>query len=417
MSPRSDTEPIDRLFRTKSAQAVASLARIFNDFDRAEDAVQDAYLTALERWSHGRMPSNPAGWILTTARNQAIDRLRHEKSATSKLELLARLEALASQDHEEPVLDDRLGMIFACCHPALNLDTRIALTLRFAAGFTVEEISGTLLVAQTTIAQRLVRAKRKIRDVRLPFAVPESTALPERLSDVLRVLYLIFNEGYASSTHANRVRAELCDEAQRLAELLEQLLPSEPEIAGLRALMLFHDARRDTRVDELGDAVLLEEQDRSRWDARKIIRGLTLLDAALRHRYVGPYQLQAAIAAEHVRALAWEETNWFRIRTHYDALYALDPSPVIALNRSVAIAYTVGDEMGLQAIESVRESGVLDEYAPLFGAQGELLRRLGRSEEAASAFQRAISVSQSEPERRFFAKRLALVASGLADSS
>jgi len=409
LSTRPDIERIDRLFRTKSAQAVASLARIFNDFDRAEDAVQDAYLTALERWPQSGMPSNPAGWILTTARNRAIDRLRHEQNATSKHELLAHLEALVPQDYEEPVLDDRLGLIFACCHPALNLDTRIALTLRFAAGFTVEEIAGTLLVAQTTIAQRLVRAKRKIRDARLPFAVPESTALPQRLSDVLRVLYLIFNEGYASSTHANRVRAELCDEAQRLAELLEQLLPSEPEIAGLRALMLFHDARRDTRVDEFGDAVLLEEQDRSRWDARKIVRGLTLLDVALRHAYVGPYQLQAAIAAEHARAPAWEETNWFRIRAHYDALYALDPSPVVALNRSVAVAYTAGDEMGLRAIELVRESGVLDEYAPLFGAQGELLRRLGRSEEAAFAFQRAISVSQSEPERRFFAKRLALV--------
>ncbi len=409
MSTRPDIERIDRLFRTKSAQAVASLARIFNDFDRAEDAVQDAYLTALERWPQSGMPSNPAGWILTTARNRAIDRLRHEQNATSKHELLAHLEALVPQDYEEPVLDNRLGLIFACCHPALNLDTRIALTLRFAAGFTVEEIAGTLLVAQTTIAQRLVRAKRKIRDARLPFAVPESTALPQRLSDVLRVLYLIFNEGYASSTHANRVRAELCDEAQRLAELLEQLLPSEPEIAGLRALMLFHDARRDTRVDEFGDAVLLEEQDRSRWDARKIVRGLTLLDVALRHAYVGPYQLQAAIAAEHARAPAWEETNWFRIRAHYDALYALDPSPVVALNRSVAVAYTAGDEMGLRAIELVRESGVLDEYAPLFGAQGELLRRLGRSEEAAFAFQRAISVSQSEPERRFFAKRLALV--------
>jgi len=409
LSTKPDIERIDRLFRTKSAQAVASLARIFNDFDRAEDAVQDAYLTALERWPQSGMPSNPAGWILTTARNRAIDRLRHEQNATSKHELLAHLEALVPQDYEEPVLDDRLGLIFACCHPALNLDTRIALTLRFAAGFTVEEIAGTLLVAQTTIAQRLVRAKRKIRDARLPFAVPESTALPERLSDVLRVLYLIFNEGYASSTHANRVRAELCDEAQRLAELLEQLLPSEPEIAGLRALMLFHDARRDTRVDEFGDAVLLEEQDRSRWDARKIVRGLTLLDVALRHAYVGPYQLQAAIAAEHARAPAWEETNWFRIRAHYDALYALDPSPVVALNRSVAVAYTAGDEMGLRAIELVRESGVLDEYAPLFGAQGELLRRLGRSEEAAFAFQRAISVSQSEPERRFFAKRLALV--------
>jgi len=409
LSTRPDIERIDRLFRTKSAQAVASLARIFNDFDRAEDAVQDAYLTALERWPQSGMPSNPAGWILTTARNRAIDRLRHEQNATSKHELLTHLEALVPQDYEEPVLDDRLGLIFACCHPALNLDTRIALTLRFAAGFTVEEIAGTLLVAQTTIAQRLVRAKRKIRDARLPFAVPESTALPQRLSDVLRVLYLIFNEGYASSTHANRVRAELCDEAQRLAELLEQLLPSEPEIAGLRALMLFHDARRDTRVDEFGDAVLLEEQDRSRWDARKIVRGLTLLDVALRHAYVGPYQLQAAIAAEHARAPAWEETNWFRIRAHYDALYALDPSPVVALNRSVAVAYTAGDEMGLRAIELVRESGVLDEYAPLFGAQGELLRRLGRSEEAAFAFQRAISVSQSEPERRFFAKRLALV--------
>lgn len=397
------------MFRAKSAQAVASLARIFNDFDRAEDAIQEAYIIALERWPQSGMPSNPAAWIVATARNRAIDRLRREKTAAAKYELLASLEALVTPDNEEPAMDDRLGMIFASCHPALNLDTRIALTLRFAAGFTVEEIASALLVAQPTISQRLVRAKRKIRESRVSFSVPQSTALPERLNDVLLVLYLIFNEGYASSAHANRVRADLCDEAQRLVELIERLLPAEPEIASLHALMLFHDSRRETRVDDSGNSVLLEEQDRSRWDARKIVRGLNLLDAALRHRSVGPYQLQAAIAAEHARAPAWEATNWFRIRAHYDALHALDPSPVIALNRGVAIAYTDGDETGLRAMDEVQQSGLLDEYAPLFAARAELLRRLGRSGEAAAAFARAIALSQSESERRFLEKRLALL--------
>ncbi len=387
-------------------RAVASVARVFGDFDLAEDAVQDAYLIALERWPREGTPRSPAGWIVTTARSRALDRLRRAKTAASKHDLIARLEALTPQLVEEPRMDDRLGMIFAACHPALELEARITLTLRFAAGLTVEEIATALLLAKPTVAQRLVRAKHKIADARIPFALPEDAALPQRLNDVLLVAYLIFNEGYASSTNPSRIRADLCEEAQRLTLLLEGLLPAEPEIAGLHALMLFHDARRETRIDQSGEAVLLEDQDRLRWDTRKILLGLNLLETAQRHRAPGPYQLQASIASEHARAPTWEATNWFRIRAHYDALYALDPTPVVALNRSIAIAYTEGDEAGLLAVDSAAAAGALEDYGPLYAARAELLRRLGRREASRDAYRRAIELTRSEPERRFLRKRL-----------
>ncbi|MGZ3497492.1 MAG: RNA polymerase sigma factor [Vulcanimicrobiaceae bacterium] len=412
MTTKCDPTQVDRLFRTESAQAVARLARYFNDFERAEDAVQDAYLIALERWPRDGLPRSPAAWIVTAARNCAIDRLRRERVAATKYEQLVRLETALGEDggFDEPMMDDRLAMIFTACHPALSLETRIALTLRFAAGFTVGEIASALLVAQPTIAQRLVRAKRKIREARILFVVPEAPALPERLADVLRVLYLIFNEGYASSTHATRVRADLCDEALRLVTLLEQLLPSEPEISGLHALMLFHDARRATRVDENDDAVLLEDQDRSCWDARKIVRGLTLLDNALRYQHIGPYQVQAAIAAEHARAESFEATNWFRIRRWYDALQNITPSPIVALNRSVAIAYTEGCEAALHEVDAIVESGELDDYAPLFTSRAEYLRRLERFEESREFYDRALALTQSDSDRRFIEKRLREIA-------
>jgi RNA polymerase sigma-70 factor (ECF subfamily) len=410
LNTTTDADRIDRLFRSESGRAVASLARIFNDFDRAEDAVQDAYLAAAERWPRDGVPSNPSAWIVAAARNSAIDRLRREKTAASKYELIAGLESIAPGGvafDEETAMDDRLAMIFAACHPSLNDDTRIALTLRFAAGLTVPEIAAALLASQAAIAQRLVRAKRKIREARIPFHVPDAAALPQRLHDVLRVVYLIFNEGYASSTHADRVRGELCDEALRLTKLLERLLPAEPEIAGLHALIVFHDARRETRVDADGDPVLLEDQDRARWDARKILDGLTLLDEALRHRAIGPYQLQAAIAAEHARAATWPETNWFRIREWYDALLEIDDSPIVELNRCVAIAYTAGPQAGLAAIDAISSRGALDDYSPLFAARAEFLRRLDRTAEARQAYVRATALTQSASERRFFEKRLA----------
>lgn len=408
MNTRCNPAQVDRLFRTESAQAVASLARHFNDFERAEDAVQDAYLIALERWPREGLPRKPAAWIVTAARHCAIDRLRRERVAATKYEQLAHLERLAARDDEddEPAMDDRLAMIFTACHPALNLETRIALTLRFAAGFTVEEIASALLATQPTIAQRLVRAKRKIRDAHILFAVPEAPALPERLGDVLSVLYLIFNEGYASSTHATRVRIDLCEEALRLVALLERLLPSEPEIAGLHALMLFHHARRTTRIDANGDAVLLEDQDRSRWDARAIVRGLTLLDDALRYRHAGPYQAQAAIAAEHARAESFAATNWFRIRRWYDALIELAPSPIVALNRTVAIAYTDGYEAALRELDAIARTGDLDEYAPLFTSRAEYLRRLERFDESRESYRCALALTHGDADRRFIERRL-----------
>jgi RNA polymerase sigma-70 factor (ECF subfamily) len=409
---KTDAGAIDRLFRTESGRAVATLARIFNDFDRAEDAVQDAYAIALERWPREGVPDNPAAWIATTARNRAIDRLRREKTAAYKHELLARLGDLHERgpEFEERAMDDNLAMIFAACHPSLNDDSRITLTLRYAAGLAVNEIAAALLAAPATIAQRLVRAKRKIRQAMIPFGVPDGAALTERLHDVLRVIYLIFNEGYASSTHAQRIRAELCDEAIRLIRLLERLMPAEPEIAGLHALMLFHDARRSARVDERGETVLLEDQDRSNWDARKIVQGLTLLDGALRHRAIGPYQAQAAIVAEHARAQTWEETNWFRIRDWYGVLLELEPSPVVELNRAVAIAYADGSQAGLHALEAAAAGGALDLYPPLYAARGELLGRLGRLADAREAYDRAIELTQSAPERRLLEKRVARLA-------
>lgn len=409
MSGNPSLDEIGRLFRGQSARAVATLARAFNDFDRAEDAVQEAYATALQRWPSDGIPRNPSAWIISTARNRAIDQVRREKTHAVKHEILARLEAAAPAapaNIQEHVMDDRLEMLFAACHPALTTETRIALTLRFAAGLTVEEIAAALLVSQATVAQRLVRAKRKIREARIPFALPNASALPGRLDDVLCVVYLIFNEGYSSSTHASLIRAELCNEALRLIELLEQLLPAEPEIAGLHALVLFHDARRETRLDTNGDPILLEDQDRSQWDARKIVRGLSLLEDAGRHHRPGPYQWQAAIAAEHARAPVWESTNWFRIRAFYEALYALDPSPVVALNRTVAIAYTDGNEAALRALDQVASNGELDTYAPLYGARAELLRRLHRPNEAAADFRVAIALTQSASERRFLEKRI-----------
>ena len=370
--------------------------------------MQDAYALALARWQSFGVPENPAAWIMLTARNKAIDRLRRERLAAEKNETLAQLEALSRVDAaaDEDPLDDRLAMIFAACHPALNVETRIALTLRYAAGLNIHEIAAALLTSPATIAQRLVRAKHKIRQARIAFVVPDVTALPGRVNDILHVVYLVFNEGYASSTHANRVRGELCDEALRLARVLDELLPHQPEVKALQALMLFHDARRQARVTALGEPVLLEDQDRSLWDAAKIARGIALLGRNVSSSG-GPYCLQAMIAAEHARASSWKATNWQEICWLYDVLLATDPSPIVELNRAVAVAYVQGFEASLTLVRKLSAEGTLNDYAPLFSVLAELLSRTNRTVEARSAFTRAIELSLSEPERRYLQQKLA----------
>ncbi|HEV8698716.1 MAG TPA: sigma-70 family RNA polymerase sigma factor, partial [Candidatus Limnocylindrales bacterium] len=348
-------ELVDRLFREEQGRAVATLIRVLGDFDLAEEAVQDAFIAALEIWPDRGIPSNPGAWITTTARNRAIDRLRRRRRLRDKTEELARdaiiEEELAAMEpgatDDTPITDDRLRLIFTCCHPALPLDGRVALTLRTLGGLTTPEIARAFLVPEPTLAQRLVRAKRKIRDAGIPYRVPPRDLLAERLGGVLRVLYLVFNEGYAATSGDSLVRRELSTEAIRLARLVVSLLPGEPEAAGLLALMLLHDARREARTTPEGDLVLLEDQDRARWDADRIAEGQALVQETLRAGRVGAYQIQAAIAALHDEAISWEATDWPQIAELYRRLFALDASPVIELNLAAAVAMADGLAFGL----------------------------------------------------------------------
>ena len=370
------------------------------------------------------MPRNPGAWITTTARNRAIDRLRRRRTLLEKTEALRRdaevganaftdpaLDALESMggDEEMPLVDDRLRLIFTCCHPALAMDARVALTLRTLGGLTTPEIARAFLVPEPTLAQRLVRAKRKIRDAGIPYRVPPAALLPERLEGVLQVLYLVFNEGHTASSGDELVRRELCAEAIRLARLLTTLMPNEPEALGLLALMLLHDARREARTSAEGDLVLLDDQDRSHWDRAKIEEGRELVERALLARRPGPYQLQAAIAALHDEAETPGDTDWPQIALLYRELMALAPSPVVELNLAVAVAMSDGPAVGLAMVEGLAADGRLDDYVYLHATRADLLRRLDRRSEAAAAYQRALRLASNAAERRFLERRLAEV--------
>ena len=421
-----------RAFRDEWGRVVATLIRATGDWDVAEESAQDAFALALEQWPRHGVPRSPGAWLTTTARNRATDRLRRAAVGKAKLQEVAVLSVPEPEPEEPPpasgepgsgepgsgggpaghdsgVEDDRLRLIFTCCHPALAVEARVALTLRSLAGLTTAEIARAFLVPEPTMAQRLVRAKRKIRNAGVPFRVPPAHLLPERTGAVLAVLYLLFNEGYSATAGADLVRRGLCAEAIRLARTLARLMPDEPEVLGLLALLLLHDARRCARVDDAGDLVPLDEQDRTRWDRASIEEGLGLLDAALRRGEPGPYQVQAAIAACHASAPEAAATDWPQIATLYRELSRMAPSPVVELNRAVAVAMADGPGAGLALVDGLVSSGALAAYHLLPATRADLLRRLGHRADAAAAYRAALALATAEPDRRYLARRLAEV--------
>ena len=399
-------------FRQEYARVVASVLRIARDIDLAEEIVQEAFEQALERWPRTGTPDRPGAWLLTTARRRAIDRLRRGRLADAKAGALAYEQELAAGDEipdvtdPETIADDRLRLVFTCCHPGLPPDSRVALTLKLVGGLSTAEIARAFLVPEPTIAQRLVRAKRTIRDRALPYEVPEGAELAERLPAVLAVVYLIFNEGYAAHSGDALVRLDLCEEAVRLGHILVELMPLESEVLGLVALMELQTSRAATRADADGNLVLLADQDRSRWDRSRVTRGLSLLERAGPVARAGPYQLQAAIAARHARATSWEATDWEAIVTLYRALAEVSPSPVIELNRAVAIGFARGPAAGLVALDGI-DASALRGYHLLPAARADFLRRLGRRAEAAAEYRRALELTDNARERRFYAARVA----------
>lgn len=398
------TELIERLYRDESRRVLATLIRLLGDFDLAEEALHEAFRSAVEQWPREGVPDNPRAWLVSAGRFRAIDSLRRQRRFQP---LDERVDVPGEDDAQEVELleDDRLRLIFTCCHPALASDAQVALTLREVCDLSTEEIARAFLSSPSTLAQRIVRAKAKIRDARIPYEVPGRNELPERLEAVLRVVYLVFNEGYFASSGDSLTRSQLSDEAIRLGRLLLELLP-EPEVQGLLALMVLHESRRQARSAADGEVILLEAQDRSLWDRELIAEGEALVLQALHSRRFGPYSLQAAIAAVHVEAASLEETDWAQIVGLYDELLRLNPSPVVALNRAVALAMHEGEEVGLMEVERLLASGELDGYHLLHAARADLLRRLGRTDQAIAAYRQALALAQQGADRQFLQKRL-----------
>ena len=401
-------ELVDAVYRAESRRVLATLIRLLGDFDRAEEALHDAFRAALEQWPRDGMPSNPRTWLVSAGRFKAIDAIRRRAraDARSASEQIDSLVDDVPAWEGETVEDDRLRLVFTCCHPALSSDAQVAMTLREVCGLTTEQIAHAYLTPAPSLAQRIVRAKAKIRDARIPYQVPTHAELPERLEAVLRVIYLVFNEGYAASSGASLTRPDLSAEAIRLGRLLVELLP-EPEVSGLLALMLLQESRREARTSVDGNLILLEDQDRSRWNRAQIAEGRALVERALASRRFGPYALQAAIAAVHADAPDARSTDWAEIVGLYDVLASVEPSPVVELNRAVAVAMRDGPEAGLALIDAILSRGDLSDFRLAHAARADLCRRLGRTAEARAAYERALALTRQEPERRFLERRLA----------
>ena len=402
-------EQVDEIYRAESRRIFATLIRLLGDFDLAEDALQDAFKAAMEQWPRDGLPANPRAWLVSTGRFKAIDMLRkrtHFDAAMSELAGQLEYQAISNiEQMDEDIPDDRLRLIFICCHPLLPQDARVALTLREVCGLTTEAIAHAYLTSPSTLAQRIVRAKKKIHEAHIPYQVPSQEELPERLQAVLQVIYLVFNEGYSASSGEALTRPDLSCEAIRMGRLLLELLP-EPEAAGLLALMLLHESRREARTTPEGDLVLLEDQDRKRWNRDQIVEGIALVRIALSSQRFGPYTLQAAIAAIHAAAPSFAATDWSQIVSLYDLLLQVAPSPVVEINRAVALAMRDSPQAGLALIDTILARGDLADYHLAHAARAELLRRMGRTAEARRSYQRALSLAQQEPEQRFLKRRL-----------